>query len=132
MQMLTEILTLLFLALGCTWLVVDLYQRTRRLVPPPTPTQVTPAPAHRDSLVAPPTPPAPPSVVQDAPAPRISSEKNTSEVPAPHRAVIAAVVHHLFRGRAQITALRATEAPGAPIDWAREGRRDIFASHRVR
>jgi Na+-transporting methylmalonyl-CoA/oxaloacetate decarboxylase gamma subunit len=51
------------------------------------------------------------------------------EVPAPVMAIIAASVAMTFQGRPhRIEAI----TPEHAVDWAREGRRQIFASHRVR
>jgi Na+-transporting methylmalonyl-CoA/oxaloacetate decarboxylase gamma subunit len=45
------------------------------------------------------------------------------------QAIIAASVHCMFEGRARVVSVEPVHADTA---WAREGRRDIFASHRIR
>ncbi len=51
-------------------------------------------------------------------------------VPSPEvQAIIAAAVHSIFDGRARIVAVKPLNTD---TSWAREGRRDIFVSHRVR
>lgn len=51
-------------------------------------------------------------------------------VPSPEvQAIITAAVHSIFDGRARIVAVRPLKTD---TSWAREGRRDIFISHRVR
>lgn len=144
MNALTDALLILFLALGSAWFAVDLVRKLRApaaspvsapVVAPaplvaPAPVPVAPAPV----VVA----PAPVSVAAPAPAP--APEPVEDCAPASHLAVIAAAVHHVFQGRARLSAVMPAEvaiaghgvAHAAPIDWAREGRRDIFVSHRVR
>jgi hypothetical protein len=43
-------------------------------------------------------------------------------------AIIAASIHATFAGKVRIVAV----IPIFDADWAREGRRDIFTSHRIR
>ncbi len=45
------------------------------------------------------------------------------------KAILAATVHTLFDGRARVVAVDTRHPDTA---WAKEGRRDIFHSHRVR
>ncbi|MDR1280841.1 MAG: hypothetical protein LBK99_08465 [Opitutaceae bacterium] len=70
-------------------------------------------------------------------APRVESsghERDRSEViPETHMIVIAAVVANTFGRRARIRSV--THDYHKSIEsrqWAHEGRRDIFASHRIR
>jgi glutaconyl-CoA/methylmalonyl-CoA decarboxylase subunit delta len=65
--------------------------------------------------VAPSAPGAPPPAVTDG------------AIPAEEVAVIAAAVALLVGGRARIVSVQAGNA-----DWSREGRRQIFASHKIR
>ncbi len=44
-------------------------------------------------------------------------------------AIIAAAVHTIFEGRARVVAVNPLHSDPS---WAREGRRDIFSSHRIR
>lgn len=76
--------------------------------------------------------PAPPS----APAPVAAATFAASAAtPAPSAfdpvigAVIAAAVHHSLEGRHRVLSITPL---ATPADWSREGRRDIFTSHRVR
>ncbi|MBC8011205.1 MAG: hypothetical protein H7067_14050 [Burkholderiales bacterium] len=135
MQALTDFLLPLFLALGCAWFGVDLVKKLRapapRTKPAPAPAQIPSTPAqpaaHASSL---------PLLTGNAgilPA----SDSDSSSAPAlppAHLAVIAATIHHLFRGRARVVGVApaATPGPHSSVDWAREGRRDIFSSHRLR
>jgi hypothetical protein len=156
MHPLTEVLLVLFLAVGITWFAVDLRRKLRQPAPgnaEPKPDQLTdarlapapeapaaPAPVPVAALTPPPvTVPAPaPVAVAPAPAPAPAPQPTPLPgVPASHLAVITASIHHLFKGRARIgVVLPAGHAFGVggyhSIDWAREGRRDIFSSHRVR
>jgi hypothetical protein len=122
MHTLTEVLLALFLALGCAWLVVDLARKLRQ-----------PGVEFTPSVPAPSTP-APASVTDSVPAATAPETPPVSGIPATHFAAIAAAVHHLFQGRARLSSVVSTGGGGAhlQIDWAREGRRDIFTSHRVR
>ena len=55
---------------------------------------------------------------------------SVGETPPEHvRVLIAATVHSLFHGRARIISVDKVQPD---TSWAREGRRDIFSSHRVR
>lgn len=145
MHTLTEALLVIFLALGIAWLAVDLTRKLRQPVAtsqatqpaqtaaveaPVAPPAIAPAPA------APVTSPAPAGQVAAQPAPRAPEAVAETGIPAGHLAAITAAVHHLFKGRARLGAiLPAGPAFGggfASFDWAREGRRDIFTSHRVR
>jgi hypothetical protein len=56
-----------------------------------------------------------------------ASPANTS-VPPLILAIITAAIHCAYQGRLRVVAVM----PTPHIDWAREGRRDIFASHRIR
>ena len=56
----------------------------------------------------------------------LSSEPADSAV---IHAIIAATVHCLFEGRVRIVSV---ETLNPDTQWAREGRRDIFSSHRIR
>ena len=148
MHTLTEVLLVLFLALGIAWLAVDLARKLRQpastgqapeAVPAPAPATATPvvapvALAPAPAALVPPPAPVPPTASQ--PAPRAPETVAEAGIPAGHLAAITAAVHHLFKGRARLGAI----LPAGPafgggftsFDWAREGRRDIFSSHRVR
>lgn len=150
MQALTDALLLVFLTLGSAWFAVDLTRKLRapaRLpAPVPAPAQGA-APASADDPVrprsqspalitpvsvppvAPASPPASPAPEPIRPAERGPAAEG---IPPDHLAVIAATIHHLFRGRARIASLVAAGPAHSAIDWAREGRRDIFSSHRLR
>jgi hypothetical protein len=65
-----------------------------------------------------------------APAAPASAVPTTASGLAPETvAVIAAAVYATVGGRFRIHAVTPAELP---VDWAREGRREIFASHRLR
>lgn len=141
MNALTDALQLLFFALGSAWFAVDLLRKLRAPVAQPQAAPV-PAPVASPSPSPAPTPavlpvaPAPATIVPP-PAPVAPPPVETAGVPATHLAVIAAAVHHVFAGRACLAGVMpaATQVPGhvhPHIDWAREGRRDIFSSHRIR
>lgn len=53
---------------------------------------------------------------------------NSAPIPPVLLAVIAAAIHATYGTKLRIV----TVAPIQDIDWAREGRRDIFTSHRLR
>lgn len=138
MQALTDFLLPLFLALGSLWFVVDLVKKLRAPAPRSEPATAT-APAQLPSASAPPTSaPAPYAPAEPAPPLPHSLTPSPALTPAPilpaeHLAVIAATIHHLYRGRARIAAVvAATPGHHSAVDWAREGRRDIFSSHRLR
>lgn len=118
---LKDLLTVAFLALGCAWLAVDLARKLRapaREVPLPAPLPAATSPVVAPALASVPAPAQPPATTED-----------TSH----HLTVIAATIHHLFRGRARILGMTpAAVASQASADWAREGRRDVLHSHRVR
>lgn len=145
MQILTDALLPLFLALGSIWFAVDIVRKLRRPVETPAPATAAIPPASAPDAPAtgvaltPPAPvpapvvsPAP--VAAAAPVDTASAAGASDAVPPPHLAAIAAVVHHLFKGRARIASVNAAgHGHSLPHgDWAREGRRDIFVSHRVR
>ena len=138
MQALTDFLLPLFLALGSLWFAVDLVKKLRAAAP-----RLEPAPAPRSSAPAARAPAAPQALAPSAPlaepahslpvAPAPSLPASAPSVPAAHLAVIAATVHHLFRGRARVVGVAPAGSHAvAAVDWAREGRRDIFSSHRLR
>ena len=151
LNLLQELLLTLFLALGCAWFAIDLARKLRapqsapeeRPAPAAAPT-LAPTPgvaAAPAALAAAPAPapisapvPPPPAAPLPPPAPVAATEPLVAGVPASHLAAITAAVHHLFKGRVRLASvLPATaSASAAPVDWAREGRRDIFTSHRVR
>lgn len=114
---LRDLFLILFLALGSAWFALDIIRRLRN-----QPVQ---------SSVAPAVPVPTPAV---ATIPSRSAEPTTitpsNGIPPEHLAVIAATVHHLFRGRARLTGVSHTKAHDSR--WAHEGRRDIFISHRIR
>lgn len=152
LNLLQELLLTLFLALGCAWFAIDLArklrapqpgeesERAQSHAPAPTPAPVAVAAAPAPAPVAVPAPVSPAPVaaaVASAPAPVAAASSPAPEplisgVPAPHLAAITAVVHHLFKGRVRLASVQAASSSPASIDWAREGRRDIFTSHRVR
>ena len=88
-------------------------------VPPPPQAQPQPKPSARPAAPAPVAAPAP------APAPAAVAPE---AIPAHLPALIAAAVHMALEGQAH-RILRIEPASG---NWAREGRRDIFTSHRIR
>jgi hypothetical protein len=53
----------------------------------------------------------------------------TPEAPPVTYAIIAAAVHCMFEGRVRIVSVSPVHSDPS---WAREGRRDIFSSHRIR
>lgn len=53
---------------------------------------------------------------------------NESPLPPHLLAIITAAIHAAYAGRLRIVAV----IPVPDADWAREGRRDIFSSHRLR
>jgi len=129
MQTLTDVLLALFLALGGAWFAVDLVRKLR------------PAPAEgigpRHVVIA---APVAATIAPGRDEAKVSPRAGQGDVPADHLVAIAASVHHVFKGRARLLcAVAAGAAPSAgnpgaasQVDWAREGRRDIFTSHRVR
>ena len=131
MQTATDVLLALFLALGSAWFAVDLARKFLGF-----------SAISDDARTARPEPKsfAPGVAVVPASAPQSADVSPQAEdVPAEHFVAIAAAVHHLFKGRARlISAATTNAAPAATgsaptfVDWAREGRRDIFSSHRVR
>jgi hypothetical protein len=139
MQTAIDVLLVLFLALGCTWLAIDLVRKIRqRPVPRDLGPSHTPTTKLRSEVPAASLKPeaSPIPVASAIPAATLrTAAPTTPELPAAHLAAITAAVHHLFRGRGRLVAAFAAPSPGGthpPIDWAREGRRDIFSSHRVR
>jgi hypothetical protein len=148
MQTLTDALFVLFLALGSAWFAVDLVRKLRQPAPghaEPRLGKLAPAaaaaraPAAESPAPAPaplePTPP--PSAPLATPAPLALAAPPPPEADGillPHLAAITAAVHHLFRGQARLAGVfpASSQAAFPQIDWAREGRRDIFTSHRVR
>ena len=141
LNLLQELLLTLFLALGCTWLVIDIARKLR------APGNAEPQLGRSETTRSGHTPPTPassvataaplPAPIAPAPvAPAAAAEPLVAGIPAPHLAAITAAVHHLFKGRVRLSSLlpapAAAAASAAPVDGAREGRRDIFTSHRVR
>lgn len=53
----------------------------------------------------------------------------SSPEPEALHAIIAAAVHTVFEGRARVVSVNPVHSDPS---WAREGRRDIFSSHRIR
>jgi hypothetical protein len=151
LNLLQELLLTLFLALGCAWFAIDLARKLRAPQSSPEPHRDA-APAAAPALTAPVAAPstaapssvgipAPVSLVAVAPAatpaPAAAAvEPLVAGVPASHLAAITAAVHHLFKGRVRLASVLpaggSSSASNSAIDWAREGRRDIFTSHRVR
>ena len=147
LNLLQELLLTLFLALGCVWFAIDLARKLRSPGNAELPlgqsetartghTGPTPAPAVVAAPAVATAAPAPlPAPIASAP-PVPAAEPLVAGVPASHLAAITAAVHHVFQGRFRLAsvlpATAAASASAAPIDWAREGRRDIFTSHRVR
>lgn len=129
MHTVTEVLLALFLALGCAWLLVDLARKLRR----PLADAATQARPESAPLLAPASVPAPAPAAATPAAPAPVPEIGAG-VPPSHLVAIAAAVHHVFKGRARLASVLPAGHSGAmlTVDWAREGRRDIFTSHRVR
>lgn len=131
MQTATDVLLALFLALGSAWFAIDLARKFRSF-----------SALGDDARTARPEPKsfAPVVAVVPASAPQAAHVRPRAEdVPADHLVAIAAAVHHLFKGQVRLISAATTNArPAATgsaqaiVDWAREGRRDIFSSHRVR
>lgn len=121
---------MLFLALGSAWFAVDLVRKLRQPAETSEPRRGESAAPLATAPAAPVAIPSP-AAISPAPAP-------DTGIPAPHLVAITAAVHHLFKGRARLLSafaapsLSGTSSPNPPVDWAREGRRDIFTSHRVR
>ena len=69
-----------------------------------------------------PAPPRPDSRLPD------KNESTGGEEPVPLAAIIAAAVHVALDGQAH----RVVHIEPVGVGWAREGRREIFSSHRVR
>jgi|GEM_PF-2496611 hypothetical protein len=146
LNLLQNLLLTLLLALGCAWLALDLARKLRaasrpaedRPLSPPAPVApATPSTPVSTPAAVPVSNPAPaPAAVAATPERERESQTPDDGVPATHLAAITAAVHHLFKGRARLASVIAASAPGAgaaaTIDWAREGRRDIFTSHRLR
>lgn len=135
MNALTDALHILFFALGSAWFAVDLMRKLRAPVAQPPTAPV--APAVQVVSTSPAPAPAPTVSAPAAPAPAAPPPAEAPGVSPSHLAVIAAAVHHVFSGRARLAGVMpaAIQVPGhvtPHIDWAREGRRDIFTSHRVR
>lgn len=135
LNLLQELLLTLFLALGCAWFAIDL---ARKLRAPQSAEESRPAPVPAPAPAAAPAPVVPaaaaPAPVAAAAQPAPAAESLVSGIPAAHFAAITAAVHHLFKGRVRLASVVAAPSAGAvsAVDWAREGRRDIFTSHRVR
>lgn len=148
LNLLQDLLLTLFLALGCAWFAIDLARKLRapQSAEAPAPTPSAPVPASRPepaAVATPAAPPAPAPAVAITPAaapapvpsaPVAAAESPASDLPATHLAAITAAVHHLFKGRARLASVFAASPAGShsSVDWAREGRRDIFTSHRLR
>jgi hypothetical protein len=141
LNLLQELLLTLFLALGCAWFAIDLARKLRAPQSSPEPHRdAAPATAPSTAAPSPVCIPAPVSLVAVAPAatpePAAAVEPLVAGVPASHLAAITAAVHHLFKGRVRLASVLpaggSSSASNSAIDWAREGRRDIFTSHRVR
>jgi Na+-transporting methylmalonyl-CoA/oxaloacetate decarboxylase gamma subunit len=103
-------LLIVFLALGSIWFALEIIGRIFRYL------EKRPAPGP----AAPPT--AAPAAAAPAPAP-------APGVPAEVLAAIAAAVHVTLGPGGRVAAVRSIPTDQ---DWAREGRRQIFASHRLR
>lgn len=145
MNALTDALQTIFFALGSAWFAVDLLRKLRAPAAETSPssparTEVATEREPSREVSRPPAPELAPSVAAiPAPTP-VASAPGPTGVPPAHLAVIAAAIHHVFQGRGRLASvLPAAIAAGAggaemaaPIDWAREGRREIFVSHRVR
>jgi hypothetical protein len=141
LNLLQELLLTLFLALGCAWFAIDLARKLRAPQSLPEP-QRDAAPASTVPIAVPSIPPpAPAAPLSPSPAPApvaatAATEPLVAGVPASHLAAITAAVHHLFKGRVRLASVlpagASASAANSAIDWAREGRRDIFTSHRVR
>jgi len=122
-----DLFLILFLALGSAWFALDILRRLRAdtlpaklpLAPAPAPLPTAPAP-----IITAPAPTVVHSPVTAAPQPVHEG------IPPDHLAVIAATVHHLFRGRGRLSGVSRTLV--SDHRWAHEGRRDIFSSHRIR
>lgn len=110
-------LMVVFLALGSLWFLLSIAGRIF---------------AFRDARIAATkaaaAPPAPLPVVAPTPVPAEAAPSVSGPAPAV-LAAIAAAVHVTLGNRARVLSVSPVRVDG---DWAREGRRQIFASHRVR
>lgn len=134
-------LLVVFVALGAIWGVLEIIGELFRIIaarkaaalerraPPALP----PAPVAPVGTSAPPLTPALTHALIAATVDTFAQGRarivSVEPDPLLVRALIAATVHCLFEGRARIVAVN-TAHPDT--SWAREGRRDIFSSHRVR
>lgn len=108
-------LMVVFLTLGSIWFLLSIIGTLFRLLGPKT----APVPATAAA-----SPAAAPVTAQPVTTPESAGG------PSPHVvAAIAAAVYATMGGRVRIAAITPSQVDG---DWAREGRRQIFASHRVR
>lgn len=120
LYLLREVLITLLTGLACVWLIVDIARKLRC-------SEASSASSPGREIQAPASPAV--SAALAAPAVPIAAPAAADEIPPEHLAVITASIHHLFGGSARI---RRIEPDLAHAAWAREGRRDIFSSHRVR
>ena len=124
LPVLRDLLLILFLALGSAWFALDIIRRLRKNPEPAAVAPTTPEPTPQSAL--------PSTVIASSPPPSPATTPVTSPdgISADHLSVIAATVHHLFRGRGRIAGVSRASSPDSR--WAHEGRRDIFSSHRIR
>jgi hypothetical protein len=116
-----DLFLILFLALGSVWFALEILHRLRPCRQPAS-QPATPLPVASASV----------PIVAPVPAPFTPDPQPVAAagIPPDHLAVIAATVHHLFRGRGRLTSV--SRAMVSDYRWAQEGRRDIFSSHRLR
>jgi hypothetical protein len=126
-------LFVVFMALGGIWALLEViggfFRRAdaRRIKPPET---VTPpaATVEVEPVIAPLTSALIAATVHSAFEGRARILSATPEDPLTY-ALIAVAVHSVFEGRARIVSVNPLHTDPS---WAREGRRDIFSSHRIR
>ena len=113
-------LLIVFLALGSIWFSLEIIGRIFQFLEKRRAAVPTSAPEALPAQVPPAAIPAKP-----APAPAAAA----TGVPAGVLVAIAAAVHETLGPRGRVAAVRSITTDQ---DWAREGRRQIFASHRLR
>lgn len=128
-------LLVVLLALGAIWLLLELSGAIfRRIaVRPATQPDLATPPVSPPPVFAPEIPPLTcaliAATVHAASKGRLRVLSAAPVEPEVLHALIAAAVHCAFEGRARVVSVQALHSDPS---WAREGRRDIFSSHRIR